>query len=492
MGFGYIMIEKITILKTPLREHQLNNLRFHLLYPKTADWSDCGVGKTLIALAKFELLRSAGAARTMLVVCPFSVIESWAREIEKHTSYSYIRLVGGLNAKLNLLNQAADIYLSTYDSIAGRRNTAGRLLLALVDKKFDIIICDEATMIKSFGAQRTKALTVLCDTIPYSMFLSGTPITNNVASIFTIYRAMDGGSTFGKNYFAIRNRYFKDIGTGFPKLVIKPELAHELRFRLFTRAIRIMKSECLQLPDQIIMPRYCYLSIDQVKMYAIIASDIIKTLDLPEGKINVPNVLAKMAKLSQITDGFMYTDDETKIFTENPKIDLLRETIQLIPEGEKIVIYARWIQDLNCIEKCCKEMGLPSVRIDGKTNLIDRGNFVDAFQDDPNIKIFIAQEATGGYGITLHSAWNAIYFSLTFAVIDYMQSTARIHRMGQVADKCCYYPLFGKDTIDEYIWQHLQGKVEVAQSLTDAVGRQRLKDNLYLIVGKENGETKTS
>ena len=48
------------------------------------------------------------------------------------------------------------------------------------------------------------------------------------------------------------------------------------------------------------------------------------------------------------------------------------------------------------------------------------------------------------------------------------------------------------EQLDEYIWQHLQGKVEVAQSLTDAVGRQRLKDNLYLIVGKENGETKTS
>lgn len=485
------MIEKVTILNTPLREHQINNLRFHLSYPKTADWSDCGVGKTLISLAKFEMLKVVDNKKTMLVVCPLSVIESWVGEIEKHTSFSYVRLIGTVEQKMGLLNQAADIYLITYDAIAGRKSTTGRLLNALIEKKFSYICADEATMVKSFGALRTKALTKLCDTVPYSMFLSGTPVTNNIASVFTIYRAMDGGATFGKNYFITRNRYFKDVGTAFPQLVLKEEYAQELRMRLFQRAIRVMKTECLQLPPQIIMPRYCYLSDEQEKMYVMVASDLIKTLDLPEGSINVSNVLAKMAKLSQIVDGFMYTDDETKFFAPNPKVELLKETLELIPEGEKVVIYARWIEDLNSIERCVKELRLPSVRIDGSTKLEDRGKYVKSFQEDPETKIFIAQEATGGYGITLHSAWNAIYFSFTFAVIDYMQSQARIHRLGQTAAKCCYYPLFGKDTIDEYIWNSLQGKVEVAQSLTDQAERQRLKDNLYLIVGRNDGkETK--
>lgn len=481
---GRQYIQHINLIKTELREHQKRNLEFHLSEPKTADWSECGTGKTLIALSKFATLYESNKARTMLVVCPLSVLETWVREAKKHTTFSCIKLIGPLESKLNAINKKGQIYACTYDSIRGRIGaTSGILLSRLMSKGFDYIVCDEATMIKSWNAKRTSALTQLCDTIPYSMFLSGTPITNNIASIFTIYRAMDGGATFGTNYFQTRNRFFKDRGWRFPQYEIREDMEDEFRRKLFRRAVRIKKEECLDLPPKIWSPRYCNLFWDQIRMYERVASDLIKYLELPEGNVNISNILAKMSKLSQITDGFMYTDDETVKFKENTKIELLKEVIQTLPEEEKIVIYARWIEDIENIIRMADQMEWIHVEIHGRIGQVERGKAVDSFQNDPKTKLFIAQEATGGYGIDLFAAWNVVYFSFTFALIDFLQSQDRIHRIGQTASRCVYYPLFVANSIDEYIWGKLQGNLELISGLTDKVERDRLKDNLRLILG---------
>ncbi len=202
----------VPILRTPLWKHQVNNLQFHLSKPKTADWSDCGTGKSATALGKFSILYRDGLAKKLLIVCPLSVIEAWAIEIQKHTYFNFTKLVKGLDNNIRLLGENSQIFLITYDSIPGRKSsTLGILLEKLIGARFNMIIVDEATYIQSFSALRTKALTLLCENIKYSLFLSGTPVTNDATKILTIYKLMDDGETYGSNIFRSRNNYFMNV-----------------------------------------------------------------------------------------------------------------------------------------------------------------------------------------------------------------------------------------------------------------------------------------
>ncbi len=476
------MKEKISILRTPLYQHQINNLQFHLSKPKTGDFSDCGTGKSLSALGEFAILYRGKLAKKLLIVCPLSVMESWALEIEKHTYFTYTRLSGNLENKVKLLNENSQIFLTTYDSIPGRRkSTLGVLLERIVESYFDMIIVDEATYIQSFSALRTKALKLLCENIKYSIFLSGTPITNDATKVLTIYELMDGGETFGNNIFRARNKYFMNVGWKFPKWVIRPNMEEEFSKKLYENAVRVKKEECLDLPPKVWIPRFAYASKEQSELYLPISTGILKSIEVEEGKINIKNVLTQMAKLGQIASGFMYTDREPILFYPNPKAQLLKDLLKEIPEEEKVVIYGWWKEDMKLIGCALGDSGFSCVCLYGETPAYLRKEMIEAFQHDKNIKAFVTNPAAGGYGLTLTAASYVIYYSLSFSLIHFQQSQDRIHRVGQ-NKTCFYYPLFIKGSIDEYIFDSLQKGTKIAASLTDRKLRERLKRNLGEII----------
>lgn len=477
-------MRRISLLRSKLFAHQIKHVKFHATKKKSADWSECGTGKSLTALAKFRLLYHAKVAMKLLVVCPLSVLEPWAQEIEKHTDFTYVKLVGDVNSKLRLLKQDKHIYLITYDAIAGRGGSLGIVWNVLIRKKFGMIVCDEITNIKNFRARRTKALALLCEKIPYSLFLSGTPITKRVEDIFTIYRIMDDGDTFGKNIFSARRTYLKNIGYIYPNWVLREEKLEELKGKLYKNAVRVKKDECLDLPPKIWLPRFCYLSQEQQELYKGIANSILKDLEIKAGEktISIHGALDKMGKLSQIIDGFVYADEGTQLLTQNPKLEVLQEIIQEIPQEEKIIIYARWREDLKLIGKFLQASGIPFSIMHGNLSAKQRKEQILSFMQKGEVRVFLSQIETGGFGLTLIQASNVIYFSLSFSLVFFLQSQDRIHRIGQTKS-CRYFILMGKDSIDEYVWETLQKGIELAKGLMDEDRIIRLKEYLTKIGG---------
>ncbi len=458
-------------LKTKLYRHQMNNLKFHMRYSRTADWSDCGTGKTLTALAKFRILYNSKLAKRALVICPLSVIETWASEIKSHTDFRYTILSGSIDHKIFQLKDKSQIFITTYDSMIKKE-----LLFSILDKSFDMIICDEATMIKSRNAQRTKAITALVEFIPYSMFLSGTPITNNPESVFTIYRAMDMGETFGKNFFSSRSKFFKNIGFVYPKWVPIPEMEELLREKMYQRAVRSIKEECFDLPEKVFSKRFYELTEEQKRLYGAVCNELLHQLKLSEGNFKLKNVMSRMSKLSQLTSGFVYTDNLVKEFLPNPKLNLLKETLELIPD-EKIVIYTKWSEDLNIVKLLLDKMQINWVAIEGSVPLQQRISIIDRFKNEKDPRVLIAQISTGGYGLNLMVSRTVIYYSLGYSIIEWLQSQDRIHRSGQNRT-CQYYILLAKNSIDEYILNLLTRKVNISKSITDGTLRRFLDDTI--------------
>ncbi len=464
------------MIKTKLYKYQQDNLKFHLARNKSADFSELGLGKSLISLSKIDILKQQQLIKRALIICPKSVVLVWEEEIKKHSTLSCITLTGSLKDKIKLLAINSDIYILSYDSVPGRKRTVGILFHFLLGRYFGMVILDEVTHVKNFGAIRTKAITALCDTIKYSIVLSGTPITNSPASIITIYRIMDGGQTFGRNFFATRNMFFENRGWSFPDWQIREDKKHELQKRLYLNAIRLRKEDCIELPPKIYLKRYTELTGINREIYRTIASELLKILQFPTGQVNIKNGLVKLAKLSQLTSGFLYTDNNVQLFPTNPKLELLQEVMEEIPQNYKIIIYAKWRQDIENITQLLNKLHIEYAVLSGSTR--NRQIPIQQFMSG-NARILVSQITAGAYGLTLTVAHTIIYFSLGFSVIEFLQSQDRIHRIGQTKS-CIYISLLCEKTVDEYMYRTLQEKVNIAKSLLDFKLIERLKEQLCL------------
>ena len=445
---------------------------------KSGNWSEMGTGKSAITLAVLRILYNQELIDNILIICPLSVVETWRTEIEKHTTFEYTRLVGTLNNKIKLLKKKTPIFLISYDSISGRKQTLGVLFSAITEKKFDVIICDEATHLKSYKALRTKAVMQLCDSVPRTIFLSGQPIIGKPEEVLTIYRVMDGGTTFGKNFWAARHRYFENWGSAFPDWHLRKDKSEEFKERLFTNCTRVLKSECLQLPEKIFTERYAYLTPEQIGVYVPIAQELLQILHLPAGEVKITNKLVKLAKLSQISNGFVYTDKEPQVFAHNPKLDLLQTVIEEVPEDEKIVIFAKWRQDIETIKQYLSSHDIGYSVIHGSVK--DRQTPIANFTNDEDTRVLLSQITAGAYGLNLMAANHVIYYSFGFSAGEWIQSQDRIHRIGQTKT-CLYISLLCASTVDMYIADVLKNKTDLAKSLTDEVSVNRLKRNLELL-----------
>ena len=98
----------------------------------------------------------------------------------------------------------------------------------------------------------------------------------------------------------------------------------------------------------------------------------------------------------------------------------------------------------------------------GATEQDERQNIVEEFQKpDSELRFFIGQPKTGGYGITLTAANTVVYFSNSYDLEIRLQSEDRAHRIGQ-KKAVTYIDLVSPGTIDEKILAALRGKIDLA------------------------------
>ena len=105
------------------------------------------------------------------------------------------------------------------------------------------------------------------------------------------------------------------------------------------------------------------------------------------------------------------------------------------------------------------------MRYDGTvTSIEERRDAVRRFQHDPATRLFVANPAAAGAGLTLHAARYAVYESLTNQAAHYLQSLDRIHRRGQ-AREVEYFVLLGENSIEHGEFERLVVKETRARDL---------------------------
>jgi SNF2 family DNA or RNA helicase len=95
-----------------------------------------------------------------------------------------------------------------------------------------------------------------------------------------------------------------------------------------------------------------------------------------------------------------------------------------------------------------------------------RQEAIDSFQNDPSVRVMIANPAAGGVGVTLTAASYMIYYSRDFSLENDLQSEARCHRGGSEAhEKITRIDIVAPGTIDEVILEALERKENLATKI---------------------------
>jgi len=422
--------------------------------------AEMGTGKTLITIGIAGHLFNEGKIKKMLVVAPLSIVGVWREEFAKFADYEHnVVVLEGTNAKKldvlrNLCGDGLQVAVMNYES-------AWRIENELVAWRPDLIVCDESSRIKNPQAKQSKALHRLGRKSIHNMILTGTPVTNNPLDFFSQYKFLDE-SIFGASYYAFRARYAILGGYGNHQIIGYKNLP-ELTEKAHSIAFRITKQEALDLPEQVDVVRNIALEAGTQSLYNYLEKESYAAL--MQGEVTAANVLTKLLRLSQITGGFVGGDQQYIEQVSAAKLKALEEIIEDCEDaGKKLVVFARFIPEINAIEKLVKQKKLGYALIKGDVK--DRTEQVDRFQTDTNVKVFIGQLQTTGLGLTLTAADTAVFYSLDFNYANYEQAKARIHRIGQ-KNNCTYIHLVAQRTIDEKVMDALKQKKNMATLVVD-------------------------
>jgi SNF2 family DNA or RNA helicase len=252
----------------------------------------------------------------------------------------------------------------------------------------------------------------------------------------------------------------RSVGTHSFNQVVGYQNLNELSDRLDTFSFRILKKDCLDLPDKVYTKRVVRLTDEQAGVYSRVQKAAVAEL---EGKVlTAQNVLTQILRLQQICSGYFKADDGTIIEMKSDKFDELLSALEEV-DG-KVIIWANYTYDIQMIARALsKEYGAASVgTYYGETTPEQRQQMVKDFQDPAHpLRFFVGQPRTGGYGLTLTEAHTVIYFSNNYDLEVRLQSEDRAHRIGQ-KNNVTYIDIVTEGTVDEKILRALRQKINVA------------------------------
>ena len=396
------------------------------------------------------------------MVSPLSILGVWKDEFQKFADFDYALtvLAGSAAQKINTIRHitgaALQVLVVNYES-------AWRLEKELLKWAPDLIIADEGHKMKSHNIAASKAMHRLSTKAKYRLLLTGTVITNKPIDVFSQYKFADP-RVYGQSFYQFRNRYFDMVGYGQHTPVMKKSMEREFTQRLHSIAFRATKAECLDLPETTDIVQRIDLEPAAMRLYQKLAKE--NFAELGNGSVTVTNVLTRLVRLSQLTGGFLGGDDTpSPEQVSSAKLEALSDLIDSMEQdGKKLVIIARYVPEIHAIAKLLTKKGIRYSQISGEIK--NRDEQVAAFQQDPNVTVFVGQISTASVGFTITAASTMVFYSLDYSMSNYEQTRARIHRVSQTLP-CTYIHLVTKGTVDEKVLQALRDKVSLAKMLVD-------------------------
>lgn len=432
-----------------------------------------GTGKTRTTI---EILRYHYNVNKMivptLIFCPPVVIPNWKREFLKFSKIPQdnIVMLTGPGVKREKIIQALSqdtIVITNYETLQMKGTFE-----ALKTWHPCVVVYDESHKLKNPSAVRTKKAIELSDTAAHRYLLTGTPVLNSYMDIFSQFRAMDCGESFGKNFFGFRAQFFWDMNGGMPKQSYFPNWVPRgdtevvMQKLIAAKSMYVEKSQCLDLPPLVRQEIDVELGAEQARLYEDMKKHFIAYIN---DKACVASLaLTKALRMQQILSGYVKLDgqDEVQMLKDVPRLNALTALLEDLAPRNKVIVWAVFSPNYTQIASACRGAGVDYAFLTGDVK--DKEAEIKKFKENDAVRVLIAHPGAGGIGVNLTESSHSIIYSRSFSLEHDLQSRARNYRGGsEIHEKITQIDLVARGTIDEIILEALSKKQDLATNILE-------------------------
>ncbi len=458
---------------------------------------EMGLGKTLQTLTWLSLERVDARARGLpaLVVCPTSLVANWASEAAKFTPWLKCLVVSGPE-RAGCFDEIdkADIVVTSYALL--QRD----LEEAYLGRKFSVVVLDEAQHIKNRHTRNARAAKRIesCR----KLVLTGTPVENSVADVWSIFDFLMPGYLGRYDDFKAKTQDAIEAGNEAGR-----DEQERLRRKLHPFILRrLKKTVAKDLPDKIERVVYCPLTPEQQEWYARLQTeakskigDMVKAKGFERSRMEI---LALLMRLRQVSGHVAllreWRERHPEAYSKSPgeggtaepeglsgKLDVFFELLdEAMDGGHRVLVFSQFVTMLTLLRREFEVRGIPYCYLDGSTK--DRLGECARFNRDASIPVFLISLHAGGTGLNLTGADMVVHFDPWWNPAVEAQATDRAHRIGQ--KRTVYVvKMIAEGTVEERVLALQRRKqlvIDATVGTTDDQAMEKLTyDDIKSIIG---------
>ena len=411
---------------------------------------DMGLGKTIQTIAwilRALAAKATGAAQPVLVVAPLTLLSNWRHEFAKFAPSLRVYVHQGdmrhVGSGFKKAAAEADVVVTSYALIVRDHRE-------FAEVEWGGIVIDEAQAIKNPDTHAARAIRALG--VRRRLALTGTPIENSVADIWSLEEFLNPGLLGDRKSFA--DRFVKPLATD-------PSSAQgkKLRRALEPFVLRRLKSDPAvagELGEKREVREYCALAPAERAEYEGALADY------RAGERRQGDIFALLTRLKLACDGF---DGET---VSGGKADRLVELVETIFEnGESVLIFSQYAKVGEALKKMLeRRFAQPIAFLHGGLSAAQREEQIALFGGTAGPAAFVLSLRAGGFGLNLTKATHVIHYDRWWNPAVEGQATDRAHRIGQ--EKTVFVHVFVTEgTVEERVEEILDRKESLAGLLKD-------------------------
>ncbi|MEM9149597.1 MAG: DEAD/DEAH box helicase [Cyanobacteria bacterium P01_F01_bin.3] len=432
---------------------------------------DMGLGKTIQLIAfLLNLKQQEVLSNPILLVCPTSVLSNWRREVNRFAPALSTLIYHGdkrpKGATFVKKAQNTNLVITSYTLVY-------RDLKELKRVDWQGLVLDEAQNIKNSDAKQSKAVRELES--EFRIALTGTPVENRLAELWSIMDFLNPNYLGPKNFFQRRfatpiERYGDTDSLRTLRGLVQP---------FILRRLKTDRSIIQDLPDKQEMTVFCGLSSEQARLYQKAVDEALADIDDADGLKRRGMILGLLVKLKQICNHPAQYLKQSSLGKQrrSAKLQRLNEMLEeVISEGDRALIFTQFAEWGTLLQAHLKKhLGEDALFLYGSTSQPAREAMVDRFQQDPNgPKLFILSLKAGGVGLNLTRANHVFHFDRWWNPAVENQATDRAFRIGQTRN-VQVHKFVCSGTLEERINDMIENKKALAEQVVGA-GEQWLTE----------------
>ena len=385
---------------------------------------EMGLGKSIQSI----IAALEGNFKKILIICPNTLKYNWESEVSFY------------NPNVTIIDkkwESDKFVVINYDKLV-------KYWKEIQKAKFELIIADEAHYLSNMKSKRSKHFAKIANKCANLWLLTGTPIANRPINFYNLLKLCK--HDLGKRKDEFVPKFCGGILGPFGWQLDGASNLKELHYKTQDIILRRTKDEVLDLPPKTRQPIILELKNkkaynDAIKDYYAEDLEVIEFLRYKvSGKLDITeaeNYLVELAILRQFTALEKVRDGSTPELIDN-----------ILDQGGKVVVYTNYRA---VIDKLVEIYGDQITYIDGRVSPEERQKRVQAFQNDPKIKIIVNNYKAASTGLTLTAASTMIMNDLDWTPANVGQAEDRCHRIGTKYAVTILYPQY-KGTIEDMMF----------------------------------------